>query len=161
MSVSIDPCASPPLGTLSCYVTTVTAVAAAITFSASGAAPTPLYQEYQEHFGLVNFWQPGGRTNFRALQPGELFLFKLHAPRNFIVGGGVFARADILPVSLAWDAFGISNGAQSLWEMRKRIAYYRNQQDDFRQDYMIGCRILTQPFFFPEHQWIPIPASDS
>ena len=37
----------------------------------------------------VNFWQPGGRTNFRALQPGELFLFKLHAPRNFIVGGGV------------------------------------------------------------------------
>jgi hypothetical protein len=43
----------------------------------------------------VNFWQPGGRTNFRALQPGELFLFKLHSPRNFIVGGGVFARADI------------------------------------------------------------------
>jgi len=37
----------------------------------------------------VNFWQPGGRTNFQALRPGELFLFKLHAPRNFIVGGGV------------------------------------------------------------------------
>jgi hypothetical protein len=55
MSVSIDPCASPPLGTLSCYVTTATAVAAAITFSASGAAPTPLYQEYQEHFGLTAF----------------------------------------------------------------------------------------------------------
>jgi hypothetical protein len=36
----------------------------------------------------VNFWQPGGRTNFQALRPGELFLFKLHAPRNFIVGGG-------------------------------------------------------------------------
>jgi putative restriction endonuclease len=43
--------------------------------------------------------------------------------------------------------------------MRKRIGYYRNQEDDFRQDYMIGCRILTQPFFFPEHQWIPVPAS--
>jgi MFS family permease len=40
---------------LSCYVTTVTAVAAAITFSASGAAPTPLYHEYQEHFGLTPF----------------------------------------------------------------------------------------------------------
>ena len=25
----------------------------------------------------VNFWQPGGRTNFQALRPGELFLFKL------------------------------------------------------------------------------------
>ncbi len=107
----------------------------------------------------VNFWQPGGRTNFKALKPGELFLFKLHSPRNFIVGGGVFARSDILPVSLAWDAFGIGNGAPTLVEMRKRIVFYRNQADDPRQDYMIGCRILTQPFFFPEHQWIPIPAS--
>ena len=32
----------------------------------------------------VNFWQPSGTTQFRALQPGELFLFKLHAPNNFI-----------------------------------------------------------------------------
>jgi putative restriction endonuclease len=23
----------------------------------------------------VNFWQPGGRTVFKALDPGELFLF--------------------------------------------------------------------------------------
>jgi MFS family permease len=55
MSVSVDPCASPPPGTLSGYVTTATAVVAAITFSASGAAPTPLYHEYQEHFGLTEF----------------------------------------------------------------------------------------------------------
>jgi len=39
----------------------------------------------------VNFWQPGGSRTFRALQPGELFLFKLHSPKNFIVGGGHFA----------------------------------------------------------------------
>jgi putative restriction endonuclease len=65
----------------------------------------------------VNFWQPGGRTNFKALEPGELFLFKLHSPRNFIVGGGVFARANILPVSLAWDAFGTKNGAPTMEEM--------------------------------------------
>jgi putative restriction endonuclease len=68
----------------------------------------------------INFWQPGRRTNFRALHAGELFLFKLRAPRNFIVGGGVFARADILPTSLAWDMFGVSNGAASLPEMRER-----------------------------------------
>jgi putative restriction endonuclease len=107
----------------------------------------------------INFWQPGGRTNFRALHAGELFLFKLHAPRNFIVGGGVFARADILPTSLAWDTFGVSNGATSLPEMRERIARCRNQADDPRQDYMIGCRILTQPFFLPDSEWIPIPQS--
>jgi putative restriction endonuclease len=107
----------------------------------------------------VNFWQPGGRTNFKALRPGELFLFKLHAPRNFVVGGGVFARADILPTSLAWDAFGVTNGAASLPEMRERIARYRNQTDDRRQDYLIGCRIITQPFFLRETEWIPVPQS--
>jgi MFS family permease len=52
---SADACESRSPGTLSCYVTTITAVAAAITFSASGAAPTPLYHEYQEHFGLTPF----------------------------------------------------------------------------------------------------------
>src|SRR5882757_9863540 len=55
MTVDVDPCAFPPPGTLSCYVTTATAVAAAITFSATGAAPTPLYYQYQQHFGLTPF----------------------------------------------------------------------------------------------------------
>jgi MFS family permease len=53
--VDADACATRPPGTLSCYITTITAVVAAITFSASGAAPTPLYHEYQEHFGLTPF----------------------------------------------------------------------------------------------------------
>ena len=30
----------------------------------------------------VNFWQPSGRGSFKALQPGEPFLFKLHSPHN-------------------------------------------------------------------------------
>ena len=33
----------------------------------------------------INFWQPGGQTQFKALQSGELFLSKLHSPNNFIV----------------------------------------------------------------------------
>ncbi len=87
----------------------------------------------------VNFWQPGGRTNCKALKPGELFLFKLHSPRNFIVGGGVFAHADILPVSLAWEAFGPSNAATNLAQMRSRIAYYRKEPENPHEDYSIGC----------------------
>jgi hypothetical protein len=54
----------------------------------------------------VNFCAPSSAT-FKALQPGELFLFKLHAPRNFIVGGGVSAHSNALPCSLSWEA---SNG---------------------------------------------------
>jgi putative restriction endonuclease len=106
----------------------------------------------------VNFWSPSA-TNFRALEPGEFFLFKLHAPRNFIVGGGVFAYANSLPCSLAWEAFGESNGASSLVEMRTRIAKYRRAAPSDRTDFAIGCRILTQPFFLPEQRWIPVPES--
>jgi putative restriction endonuclease len=76
----------------------------------------------------VNFWAPSGRTNFRSLQPGELFLFKLHAPHNFIVGGGVFSHGSNLPLSLAWDAFGAKNGAPDLVEMRRRVGRYRTDQ---------------------------------
>lgn len=106
----------------------------------------------------VNFWAPSG-SNFRALQPGEMFLFKLHAPINKIVGGGIFAYSTTLPVSLAWDSFGVSNGVRSLAEMRKRILMYRRTTTDDRSDFQIGCRILTQPFFFEERDWLPVPAS--
>jgi putative restriction endonuclease len=90
----------------------------------------------------VNFWAPSGRT-FRALSPGEMFLFRLHAPYRVIVGGGVFAHADTLPCSLAWEAFGEANGAVSLARMRARIARYRKIEVDDRIDFLIGCRILA------------------
>lgn len=106
----------------------------------------------------VNFWQPGGSRVFRALSPGELFLFKLHSPNDFIVGGGVFAYANILPVDLAWDAFGLSNGARTLAEMRARIEKYRRKRGGSDGRYQIGCILLQAPFFLPRERWIPAPA---
>jgi len=108
----------------------------------------------------VNFWSPSGTTTFRALAPGELFLFKLHAPNNFIAGGGVFSHASILPLSLAWEAFGSKNGVRSLTDMRQRIDRYRRDDATKRVgEVSIGCRILTSPFFWPREQWIPVPNS--
>lgn len=104
----------------------------------------------------VNFWRPSGSKAFRAIPPGGLFLFKLHAPHNMIVGGGIFTHDSILPTSLAWDAFGRGNGATSLDQMRARVLRYRRSRDT-RRDFDIGCLILTQPFFFPTNQWIPPP----
>jgi len=112
----------------------------------------------QPNLSEVNFWAPSA-ANFRALQPGEMFLFKLHAPRNFIVGGGIFAYANALPCSLAWEAFREANGARSAQEMRTRIARYRKADPGDRSDFEIGCRILTQPFFFEERDWIAVPPS--
>jgi putative restriction endonuclease len=116
------------------------------------------YLKAKSDLSEVNFWAPGAAP-FKALQPGELFLFKLHSPLNFIVGGGVFAYANAIPCSLAWEAFGGANGAGSLAEMRRRIVKYRRTNADDRSDFEIGCRILTQPFFLPEAEWIPVPAS--
>jgi putative restriction endonuclease len=110
------------------------------------------------HLEEVNFWAPSA-SPFKALTPGELFLFKLHAPDNFIVGGGVFAYANILPCSLAWEAFGEGNGASSLSEMRARIIRYRRNAVDSKSDFQIGCRILTQPFFLERESWIDLPPS--
>ena len=109
----------------------------------------------------ANFWQPSGRNTFRALAPGELFLFKLPAPANVIVGGGVFSHASNVPLSMAWDAFGTRNGVGCLSDMRKRIAHYRRDDAllDERQDPVIGCRILTSPFFWPAGAWLPVPAN--
>jgi Major Facilitator Superfamily len=55
MSLCVS-CAQPqPRSVLSNSTTTVMAVIAAMTFSASGAAPTALYHQYQESFGLTPF----------------------------------------------------------------------------------------------------------
>jgi putative restriction endonuclease len=105
----------------------------------------------------VNFWQPGGNRIFKALKPQELFLFKLHSPNDYIVGGGVFAYSNILPIGLAWDSFGIKNGANSLLEMHQRVEKYRHQPENLLSNFDIGCILLEQPFFLPEKQWISIP----
>jgi putative restriction endonuclease len=106
----------------------------------------------------VNFWRPSSQATFKALQWGEPFLFKLHAPRNFIVGGGFFTKFLLLPVSLAWEAFGEGNGAQSLDEVRIRIAKYRKQPIAPHEDPKIGCIILEEPFFFDQDDWIATPS---
>jgi len=111
----------------------------------------------------VNFWQPSGTGEFKALQPGDLFLFKLKGTNAAIAGGGVFSHASLAPLSLAWDAFGQKNGNASLAAMRSTIAKLRHQTSPLgpREDPIIGCRILTEPFFWPRELWIPVPASFS
>jgi putative restriction endonuclease len=109
----------------------------------------------------VNFWQPSPDSTFKALSSGEPLLFKLHSPRNFIVGGGFFAKFVQLPLSLAWDAFGIGNGVYSLDEARRRISKYRRVPIGPQEDPNIGCIVLAEPFFFPEDLWIPVPSDFS
>ncbi|HET7262481.1 MAG TPA: HNH endonuclease [Casimicrobiaceae bacterium] len=105
----------------------------------------------------VNFWQPSGSRTFRALEPGEPFLFKLHSPENYIVGGGFFVRYSALPASLAWEAFERKNGVDTLDDLVRRVRKYR--ADDRTVDPVIGCSVLAEPFFLPRSEWVPVPPS--
>jgi putative restriction endonuclease len=101
----------------------------------------------------VNFWRPSAKS-FKALDIGEPFIFKLHSPLSFIVGGGFFVRYEKVPLSLAWDAFGNKNGANDLDELKKLVNLHKSQ---FEHDPIIGCIILNEPFFFPKEHWIKMP----
>ncbi len=101
----------------------------------------------------INFWRPG-RQPFSALEVGQPFLFKLHYPSNFIVGGGFFIRYELLPLSLAWEAFGKKNGVPDIFTFRSVIQKLAQTTDI---NPFIGCIILNEPFFFSREQWIEAP----
>ena len=104
----------------------------------------------------VNFWTPGS-VPFRALAVNEMFLFKLHSPQDYIVGGGFFVEFSVLPTSLVWETFGKKNGARDYSEFISRILKYRRQNDIRKIDFNIGNIILADPFYFDEQEWIPVP----
>jgi putative restriction endonuclease len=113
--------------------------------------------EYLRQLGPdeVNFRRPSGKE-FSALEAGAPFLFKLHSPLNYIVGGGFFIRSETLPLSLAWEVFGEKNGAANPGEFERLIRNYRGHDEP---DPEIGCVILNQPFFIPREHWLPAPGN--
>ena len=102
-----------------------------------------------------NFWLPSGRGV--QAQTGELILFKLHAPRNVIAGGGYVSRVSKLSVQRAWDAFGPLNGTTSQGEMRDRVAHYRKANVTTTMDHEVTAVILGEPFFFADGDSVPVP----
>ena len=110
----------------------------------------------------VNFWRPGSTTSFKALDPGEPFFFRLKSPYNAIGGFGYFALfSGLLPVSVAWEAYDIANGAPTYEAMRERLLRIRKRFDmttDSKEDFKIGCVLLTQAIFFSDDEWVRTPA---
>jgi len=56
---------------------------------------------------------------------------------------------------LAWDAFQNKNGVRSLSALLARVRKYRRSVETI--DPVIGCNVLTEPFFFPRNDWTPVP----
>lgn len=105
----------------------------------------------------VNFWRPGGGRRFSALDPGELFFFRLKSPVNRIGGFGTFARYATLPVWRAWEVFGPANGAETqdlLLDRLARLARRKVTSSD-----TIGCVAITEVVFFDPDAWVEVPSS--
>jgi putative restriction endonuclease len=101
----------------------------------------------------INFWRPTPQPYRQDFYPGMPFLFKLHAPEEFIVGGGFFLRFVPVPLSLAWGAFREANGASTLEGFRRLIGKHLTNAPS--KDPYIGCNILSEPFYFSRSHWIP------
>lgn len=107
----------------------------------------------------VNFWTPGTRE-FKVIESGDLFLFKLHNKKSTgengeIVGGGYFSHYDKMSISEVWDRYGRGNGRASLETMQKSL---KNMQEKIntQSGVEIGCIILENVFFLDK--WIQEPA---
>lgn len=104
----------------------------------------------------VNFWQPGAPRNFRAVPPGAPFFLRLKAPHRVIGGMGFFARYVQVPIGVAWDSFGVMNGAPTEVTWRAALAQYRKGSAADGSD-ELGCIMLFRPVFFPQNLWVKQP----
>lgn len=107
----------------------------------------------------VNFWTPGTRE-FKVIEQGDLFLFKLHNKKSTgengeIVGGGYFSYYDKMSISEAWDRYGRGNGRESLDIMQKSLKSMQEKVNT-QSSVEIGCIILENVFFLDN--WIQEPA---
>jgi putative restriction endonuclease len=103
----------------------------------------------------VNFWRPKDKRRFRVISPGEFFFFKTHAPDSRIVGGGILAGWELLPLSAAWAFYGPGNGAASLGELRALIGGREGLRPG--EDPEIGCILLHSVTFFPPGTSMALP----
>lgn len=106
----------------------------------------------------VNFWRPGGATDFKALKRGEPFLFKTHWPDNRLVGGGFFEGFVRMKITEAWDFFGNGNGVASLQDLQIHIASYRKEVVTLDYDPVIGCILLNEVVFVSDEFTVTGPS---
>lgn len=93
----------------------------------------------------MNFWRPGVQNT--QVTPGTFWVFLLKP--NTIAGCAIVEVAYPLPLWLAWEAFGPTNGGDYREEFYDRIAHHRHGNST-TPDTVIGCVGLTSPVFFDD-----------
>lgn len=112
-----------------------------------------------QNLNEVNFWQPSAMPLFKSADlTGMPFLFKLKRPYHHIAGGGFYVGYSTMPIDIAWDTFGVANGAATYQD----FLYIIDPKSQIRKNGgMIGCTILSSSFFMPQVNWINNPPNFS
>jgi putative restriction endonuclease len=104
----------------------------------------------------VNFWSPSADRSMKAFVPGEPVFFRLGAagPRDrfgrCIVGYAFFAAFERVSASLAWELFGVRNGAPT------RSAFYAliGRTTPAAIAAPLACTILRGARFWPDSRFL-------
>lgn len=106
----------------------------------------------------ANFWVPSG-VNFKALAPGDRFLFRSKADAGGkVIGGALFADFVRLRVSEAWRIYGAANGTDSQQALLASVSRYRVRSGRSAEpDPEIGCILLTDVTFAPPGGELDLP----
>lgn len=112
-------------------------------------------------FDEVCFWRPSADVGFRAVRPGEPFLFKLKAPRSEIAGFGFFSYATALSASVMWRLFRDRTGAGRETEAMERLHRMRVRvglESVEGTDYHVGCILVREVVLFEDALMLDAPA---
>jgi putative restriction endonuclease len=93
----------------------------------------------------------------KSMLPGELIFFRLKRPDYRIAGYGFFAHFAVVDLHTAWSAFGWKNGDPDKLRFLTRIGGYRGEDllSPGAELAPIGCTVLRDATFWPEHRWLP------
>ncbi len=105
----------------------------------------------------VNFWSPLSKKGMKRFGVGEPVFLRLKRPRYAIAGYGFFAAFHVLDLETCWQVFEWKNGDPDRERFLRRIGGYRgvNLLDPSAPQEAVGCTVLRETVFWPEHRWIP------
>lgn len=105
----------------------------------------------------VNFWLPNATSPMKRMVPGELLFFRLKRPDYCVAGYGFYAHFATVDLHTAWSTFTWKNGDPDKLRFFQRIGGYRGTDllAPGAELAPIGCTVLREAVFWPEHRWIP------
>ena len=110
----------------------------------------------------IDFWRSAASGQFQALEPGDLFLFKLRNTKDSrlngkIVGAAQFKLFEFNTVKEAWEKYKQGNGCGTISAFEGNVKLINNGKA-IEPGAEIGSIILSNVVFFDPSDWLDEPS---